>query len=253
MTDYLLVHDAGQWSWFWGRVWGHLTSPVEHPPKLHYKGNVGQVLALDLPGHGPRARGERDVPTFDHCVSAVIGAVQDQGLHDLVMVGHGVAAPILLQAAMALEDTPKRMVLFAGVIPSEGKSPLDMLPRSSRLAFRVMATVSRTAKKEIRIPKSVITHVYCNDMDPFEVIQIFGHFSPLPLDLFRAKLFLNTAAPRYPVTYVPLRRDRLIPVALQRRMADRLRSVEMAPELDSCHEVMIERPREVADLLLRYA
>ena len=253
MTDYLLVHDAGQWSWFWGKVWGHLTSPVEHPPRLHSMGNVGNVLALDLPGHGPRAGGGKDVPTFDHCVSAVVEAVQNQGLHDLVMVGHGVAAPILLQAATELEDTPKRMVLFAGLIPSEGKSLLDMLPRSSRLAFRAMATVSRMAKKELRIPKPVVNYVYCNDMDPFDVIKIVGHFTPLPLDLFRAKPFLNYAAPRYPVTYVPLRRDRLIPVALQRRMADRLWSVEMAPELDSCHEVMIERPGEVADLLLRYA
>ena len=35
MTDYLLVHGAGQGAWSWGHVWGRLTAPEEHPPTLH--------------------------------------------------------------------------------------------------------------------------------------------------------------------------------------------------------------------------
>ena len=49
MTDYLLVHGAGQGAWTWGAVWGHLTSPVEHPPRLYMPGRAGRVYPLDLP------------------------------------------------------------------------------------------------------------------------------------------------------------------------------------------------------------
>ena len=52
MTDYLLVHAAGQGAWSWGRVWGEMTSPVEHPPRLYAYRAVGKVFPLDLPGHG---------------------------------------------------------------------------------------------------------------------------------------------------------------------------------------------------------
>ena len=34
MTDYLLVHGAGQGAWSWGSVWGYLTAPEDHPPTL---------------------------------------------------------------------------------------------------------------------------------------------------------------------------------------------------------------------------
>ena len=58
MTDYLLVHGAGQGAWVWGRVWGLLTAPEEHPPKLHRARKANRVFPLDLPGHGPDAEGD---------------------------------------------------------------------------------------------------------------------------------------------------------------------------------------------------
>ena len=251
MADFLLVHDAGQGSWCWGRVWGHLTAPVEHPPRLYARSNIGKVVALDLPGHGPLAREDTSSLSFDDFVSAVTGEVRSQGLHDLIMAGHGVAAPILLQAATKLEEAPRRIVLFAGVIPDEGKSTLDMLPRMNRLGFKMMARLNGIARMDFRLPKAVITNGYCNGMDPFDVIQIVGRFSPMPLQLFRARVYLNDLARNCPVTYVPLWRDRLLPSQLQRRMAERLGGVEIAQELDACHEVMTERPKQVADILLR--
>ena len=265
MVDFLLVHDAGQGSWCWGKIWGHLTAPVEHPPRLYASGNVGKVVAMDLPGHGPRGEGnprhilttsvkeDRSSLSLEDFVSAVASQVQSQGLHDLVMAGHGIAAPILLQAAAKLEEPPRGIVLFAGLIPGEGKSPLEMLPRVHRLGFKMMARLNGVLRKEFKLPEAVIRHVYCNGMEPFDRIQIVGRFAPLPFRLFQTRLYLNDLAPNCPITYVPLWRDRLIPSQVQRWMANRLPGVELADELDSCHEVMIERPKQVADILTRYA
>jgi len=55
MTDFLLVHGAGQGAWTWGQVWGYLTAPVEHPPRLYSPRVANRVFTLDLPGHGADA------------------------------------------------------------------------------------------------------------------------------------------------------------------------------------------------------
>ena len=253
MSDFLLVHDVGQGSWCWGRVWGHLTAPVEHPPRLYAEGSVGKVVAMDLPGHGRRAGESGSRLSLDDFVSAVTAEVGSRDLHNLVMAGHALAAPILLQAAAQLEEPPKRVILFAGIIPDEGKSALDMLPRSSRLVLKMMGKLNGMARKDLKLPKAVITHLYCNDMDPFDVIQIIGRFTRLPFELFKAKVYLDGLSRSCPVTDVLLWRDRVLPSGLQRRMAQRLGSVEIAGELDSCHEVMVERPKQVADILRKYA
>ena len=253
MADFILVADAGQGPWWWGRVWGHLTVPVESPPRLYARASIGRVVAVDLPRDEPRLREERPPLTLDDFVSAITSEVQAQNLEDLIMAGHGVVAPLLLQAAAKLKVPPKRIVLFAGVIPDEGKAPLDMLPRVNRFGLKMLARITSVAKKDLKLPKAVITNVYCNGMDPFDVIQIVGRFGPLPWQLFRSRVNLNDPSRGYPVTYVPLRRDKLLPYELQRRMAVRMEGVEIIGELDSCHEVMIERSREVADILMSYA
>ena len=59
MTDYLLVHGAVQGAWSWGQVWGYLTAPVEHPPRLYASRAADRVYPLDLPGHGADADGDK--------------------------------------------------------------------------------------------------------------------------------------------------------------------------------------------------
>ena len=261
MGDFLFVHDAGQGAWCWGKVWGYLTAPAEHPPRLHVRRAVGKLVSVDLPGHGTTAGGDVSRLSFDDFVSAVTDAVRAQDLRDLTMVGHGIAAPIILHAAAKLEQPPKRIVLLAGFIPDEGKSALEMLPRSSKLGLKLIARLNGRGMMarlngrgiNLRLPKAVINSLYCNGMDPFEVIKIVGRFCPLPVQLLQSRVYLNDLARMCPVTYVPLWRDKLLSPRLQRRMAERLGNVEMVAELDSCHEVMIEHPRQVADLLLRYA
>jgi len=252
MADFLLVHGAGQGAWAWGRVWGYLTAPVEHPPRLAVATSAAHVETLDLPGHGAGAGKALSTIGLDEWVAAVADAVRACKLRDLVLVGHGVAAPVVLQAAAQLETPPKRVVLLAGVIPKEGKSSLSVFPLPLRLALDLLAFGSRLARKEVRLPKAFVTHYLCNNMDPMDVIQIIGWFTPLPIRSLHSRVSLNSFGSCCPVTYVVLWRDRLLSAELQRAMAARLGEVEVV-ELNSCHQVTIERPREVADLLLRYA
>jgi len=108
-------------------------------------------------------------------------------------------------------------------------------------------------KAQIKLPKTVVDNIYCNGMDSGDVTQIVGRFVPFSPQMFKTKLHLSALTTNCPITYVPLWRDKLFPPALQHHMASRFPGVDMARELDSSHEVLIERPRQVAEILLNYA
>lgn len=252
MTDYLLVHGAGQGAWSWGRVWGHLTAPEEHPPSLYRPRRVNRVYSLDLPGHGSDAGGDTAEVRLEECVHSIVRAAERESLRDLVLVGHGMAGGLLLQAAGQLPVPPKRLVLVAGIIPVNHRSMLSSLPQKIRGRFRLLSTLSKLSRQEFRYPRSAISSYLCNGMEPMEVVQSLGFFGPLPTRVLTAKVELDDGPPSCPVTYVVLNRDRLLPADVQERMANRIPGVEIV-SMESCHEVMLYRPRELAGILLQYA
>ena len=156
MTDYLLVHGAGQGAWSWGAVWGYLTAPVEHPPRLHVPRRANRVYPLDLPGHGADARGDTAEVRLEECVHAITRAVERENLKDLVLVGHGFAGGLVLQAVNQIPQPPKRLVLIAGIVPISQRSMLSALPRFTRGGFRLMSVLSRLSRQELRLPPSAI-------------------------------------------------------------------------------------------------
>ncbi len=128
MTDYLLVHGAGQGAWSWGAVWGYLTAPEEHPPILHKRRKANKVHPLDLPGHGADAGGDTAAVRLEECVQAITRAVEREQLKDLVLVGHGFSGSLVVQAASEMEVPPKRVVLVAGIVPAPQRPLLISCP-----------------------------------------------------------------------------------------------------------------------------
>jgi len=190
--------------------------------------------------------------TLEECVQAIIGAVAREGLRDVVLVGHGFAGLPLLQAAQQLPHPPKRLVLIAGIVPDNQRSLLAVFPPRTRKAFQILKALSAMARQDPRLPRWVITHYLCNGIDPMEVVHILGSFGPLPTHALTARVSVPGLKAPCPVTYVVLTQDRVLPPHIQRCMAGRIPDAEVLP-LDSCHQVTLAKPRELADLLLRYA
>jgi pimeloyl-ACP methyl ester carboxylesterase len=252
VTDYLLVHGAGQGAWTWSKVWGYMTAPAEHPPRLYAYRKVGKVFPMDLPGHGTDANGDTSAVQMEECVQAIVRAVERQELRDVVLVGHGFAAAPVLQAVAELPAPPKRVVLIAGIVPGQGKSMLSELSMSSRSAFKVLSLFNSLAGKDVKLPKGVISQYLCNGVDTMEVVQTVGFFGALPTRVLRSGVNLGDLSLPCPVTYIVLSRDRVIPPDAQRRMAQRIPNVELM-EFDSCHQVTLYRPKELADTLASFA
>ncbi|PKB79722.1 MAG: hypothetical protein BZY88_11730 [SAR202 cluster bacterium Io17-Chloro-G9] len=251
MTDFLLVHGAGQGAWTWGSVWGHLTAPVENPPRLHAARQAHRVRTLDLPGHGADAGGDTAQVRMEECVHAIVRMVEREGLKNLVLVGHGFAASLIMQAAHQLDQPPKRLVLLAGIVPASQRSMLAALPRRTRTAFRMLDGLSKLSRQDLRLPGAAIRSYLCNGMGPMEVVEVLGFFGPLPTKVLTARVPQEESPLPCPVTYVELTEDKLLPPEVQQRMAQRLPGVEVL-KVDSCHQAMFQKPREVADVLLRY-
>ena len=146
MTDYLLVHGAGQGAWSWGAVWGYLTSPEEHPPTLHKRRRANRVHPMDLPGQGSDADGDAGAVRLEECVQAIIRVADRERLKDIVLVGHDFSASLILQAAKEMEIAPKRVVLVAGIVPAPQR------PFAQRLFIADADSV-----QPVLIPKFIVT------------------------------------------------------------------------------------------------
>ena len=252
MTDYLMVHGAGQGAWSWGKVWGYLTAPVEHPPRLYVPRRANRVYPMDLPGHGTDAGGDTSLVRLDECVHAVIRAVEREGLSDLVMVGHGFAGSLVMQAAGQLSPPPKRVVLVAGIVPFGRRTILSACSRRTRIGFSVLSALSNVSRQDMKMPKAAVSGYLCNGMDPMDVVRLMGFLGPLPTRVLKTKVPMEESLPEFPITYVVLTQDRLVPRDQQMRIANRFSGVELI-EIESCHQVVTLKPRELADVLLKYA
>ena len=252
MTDYLLVHGAGQGAWSWGQVWGYLTAPQEHPPRLHVPKRANKVYPMDLPGHGADADGDTAEVRLEECVHSIIRAVEREGLKDLVLVAHGFAAGLVLQAIPQLPQPPKRLVLVAGIVPVSQRSMLSAMPQTTQGGYRVLTALSKLSRQDCRYPKATISRLLCNGMDPMQVIRALGFFGPLATRVLTTRVSLDDGPPSCPVTYVVLNQDKLLPAETQERMARRIPDVEIV-SLDSCHQAMLYKPKELAEILLKYA
>ena len=252
MTDFLLVHGPGQGSWVWGKVWGKMTAPEEHPPRLHKPRRANRVHPVDLPGHGPDVAGDTSAIRLEECVEVIARAVEQEQLRDVVLVGHGISAAIVLEAAKQLPTPPKRLALIAAAVP-EGQRPLISGCSSGvRSGYKIFSMLSALSRQEFRIPRSAVYRYLCNTMDAMEIVQILGFFGPLPTRLLNSRLSPEAAEPPAPLSCIVLTEDKVVSPEAQRRTAERLNS-EDTLEIEACHMGLWQKPEAVADALLRYA
>jgi pimeloyl-ACP methyl ester carboxylesterase len=247
MSDYVLVSGAGLGGWAWGQVWGFMKAPAESPPRLYLKEPVEQAITVNAAGVAEnKARPEMDM---QQCVDALVKLIKDNGLQRPVLVGHDVAAPVVLKVAAALESPPRRVVLVGGVIPKEGKSPVSVFPPLVKMPFLLRSLLS--GRRGIKMPKFLIHNVWCSGMSYEESIKVVGRFQALPTRLLKSRMSLKGLELKFPVTYIILEQDKLISPKEQRRMAHSLGYVEI-DSLEACHAAMLHKPGNLADLLLRY-
>jgi pimeloyl-ACP methyl ester carboxylesterase len=207
---------------------------------------------MDLPSHGADAGGNTAGVLPEECVQAIVRAVERQDMHDLVLVGHGFSAPLVLKASAQLPVPPRRVVLVAGIVPSSGSNMISVLAPNIRFCFNLSSGIIGMLGKELRLPGPLISRYLCNGVEPEEMVRSVGFYGPLATRTLKTKVQPEDLETPSPVTYVVLTLDMLLPPPIQKRMAERIPGVELI-ELEACHQAPLYRAREIADLLLSYA
>ena len=151
-----------------------------------------------------------------------------------------------------IQVVTKRVVLVAGIVPAPQLPLLSACSPRTRTAFRMLSLLSSMSRQDLRLPSYAINEYLCNGIDSMEVVQMMGFFGPMPTRVLKSKLPMETLELPCPVTYVVLTQDKMIAPEAQGRIAERFDGVETV-EIESCHQVMAQHPKELAEVLLRYA
>jgi pimeloyl-ACP methyl ester carboxylesterase len=235
MHTYLLIHGALRGAWLWERLM-----------PLLMKGG-GNPIAIDLPGHGDRSADRKGI-TMSTYIDDVLNFIRNEKLGDLVLVGHSMAGIIISKVADEMPDRVKHLVYLAAVVPHNGAALIDLLTKERQATLRQM----RGKEREIFGTPDTLRTLYFTDLGEEEQEYYLKQLTPQPLAVFfepiRFTKFPDISIPR---TYVMGMKDKSLPPDLTEGFAERLKVQPI--KIDAGHDLMVSRPDEVADLLLRIA
>ena len=224
MATFALIHGGGDVGWYW-----HLVEA-----ELRERGH--EVVAPDLPCEDSSA-------DLDDYADTVVSAIGDRD--DLVVVGQsygGFTAPLVADRLRA-----QALVLVAGMVPTPGEPPADWWDNTGH-----REAVEDQARRDGGLTGSE---------DPF--VQLF-HDVPRALaeeamsrSRSESEAAYNTRWPLeawqdLPTRFVLCTEDRFFPPAFMRSMVSERLGIT-PDEIAAGHCVALSRPKELADLLIRYA
>lgn len=217
MATFALIHGGGDVGWYW-----HL---VER--ELRQRGH--DTLAPDLPC-------DDDSAGLREYTDAVVAAIGDRrGLVVAAQSFGGFTAP-LVAARIPVET----LVLVAGMIPAPGEAPADW-PSNTGFDEVMRQQAQRYGGQDL---------IY-HDVPPALGEQARRRVRDQSDTPGKARWPLD-AWPPVPTRFVLCTEDRFFPPGFMRRVvADRLGIVP--DEIAAGHAVALSRPKELADLLVRYS
>ena len=237
MARFVLVHGAFHGAWCWEPFTGELEA----------RGH--SVETFDLPGSGDDATPVSDV-TLDAYADRICEVLSSRD-EPAVLVAHSMGGVAATHAASRCPERIASLIYVTAFLPADGQSLIDLthLPEGADDQVQARMVVGGDP------PTATLTaqdarEVFYAECDPADAARAAERIAPQPLAPFGAAV----SAPPDGLTrsYVICTQDRAIPPALQRRMASERATGEVA-ELDTDHSPFLSRPRELAELLDRFA
>ncbi len=238
MTNFLLVH--GQWhnATMWDDVSRHLRNATNGS-------EVGDVTAVDLPGHGERRSLDISRITLDYYVNAVVTPPKVKLQENVTLVAHAFAATFTPQVAKALGSVLTRIVFIGGILPREGAQPIGELPflaRKSAIPFRMM-------EKGFKPLNPILAKCLYNDVGSEEASIRTGRLVPDPYQPWVTPMAALDFPSHVELIYVVQTEDKFLSGKKQRGYAGSLSGAKVL-ELGSGHVAPVSQPRAVAEILL---
>lgn len=245
IRDIVLVHGGGQGGWIWDETVAAI--------RIVAGGEVGRVVALDVPGCG--AKRERDTSGLNtpEVIAELIAELDALDIQDSLLVGHSMAGTLLPGMIAAGPGRFARAVYFTCAAPAQGQTIRQMM--GNRQQGSDEAAVGWPMDPATTTPADLFRAAFCNDMDPATTDRflslLFRDNWPAACGNSWAQWEYD-AARSIPATYVIALADRILTVPWQRRFAERFHA-ERIRYLDSGHQGMNTRPFSLAEILIAEA
>jgi pimeloyl-ACP methyl ester carboxylesterase len=223
------VHGGAHGAWCW-------------EPLLPYLD--GAALAVDLPPKSIRGGPNRyETPSgLDGIRLSDFGDslqrdVDDAGFDRFVLVGHSMGGLTISEVARREPDRVEHLVYVSCIVPREGESAMQALPPSL-----------------LETPPDLV-EMFCSDMDEEQTRFVTDHIGTEVAAVLEEPVSRTGIPPELPKTFVKLLQDRSLAPDHQDVLVQNLRDcpggdVDVVT-IDAGHDVMISRPKELADVLNR--
>jgi pimeloyl-ACP methyl ester carboxylesterase len=223
----VLIHGGAHGAW----CWKHVLPLLE-----------GEALAVDLPPKSVRGGplryesppGLQELRLGDFAESA-LNDIDGAGLQRFVLVGHSMGGLTISEIARRAPDRVEQLVYLSCIVPREGESPMRALP----------AELMEAAPDPIQM--------FCNDMDEEQTRFVLDHMGNEAAGVLDEPVVRSGIPPELPKTFVKLLRDQSLAPQDQDIYVENLRTcpggdVDVVT-IDAGHDVMVSRPKELADVL----
>jgi pimeloyl-ACP methyl ester carboxylesterase len=205
-----------------------------------------KILAVNLPGRGADAAALATVTSADF-VDSIVGAVRDRGFDEVILVGHSMAGLILPGVAERLGAAYVReMIYVAAFVPRQGSTIADSL----RGPFAPLVKWIAWRGHPLHIPALAAWFAFYNGMTVRQRKESLSHMCVEAPRVFIEKADRSGMPPNVPITWIMTLRDRAVSPRQQMACIESLGGVSKLLMIDTCHNVMLSEPSQLATLLI---
>ena len=234
-TTYILVHGAWHGSWCWKRVRTALQSAGHN------------VFTPTLTGLGERSHLNSAAVDLSTHIADVANLIQWVELSDVILCGHSYAGCVITGVADQIPDRISALVFLDAFALENRESLMDIVPPEVAQAIREQARATGEGWKVNPIPAHVL-----GVRDPRDVAWVDAQCTPQAMATFEERIKLTGNLDRVQdIAYVfPAESHPNLLVSHERAKAKgwKIRTIG-----SSGHEIMIDYPQELAEVLLEYA
>lgn len=230
MATFVVAHGAWSASWAWRKM----------HPLMHAAGHVLHVPCYT--GLGERRHVSAPDITLDTHIADVIGRIEMEDLHDVVLVGHSYGGMVATGVADRMRQRIAHLVYLDAFVPRDGQSLFDLQPEAHRQRVELLAQQHGGGW---RVPPQPLPP----DTAPDDVAWIEPRRFAQPLATFRTPVHLQHGDFDGPRTYIVCTRvgpaDSFRPFAARARSEPGWRYIE----LDASHNPHITWPESLMGVL----
>jgi pimeloyl-ACP methyl ester carboxylesterase len=236
MATFVLVHG----SWHDGTAWAATIR--------HLEGKGHKAFAPTMAGHG---QGSNKKVTHAQCTQSVVDCLVDNGLKDVVLLGHSFGGTVISKVVEAVPERIRRLVFLNGFVLQDGKSLSDEVPPQFVALFEQLAQAS--PDNTVMLPFPIWRDAFINDADLELAQKSYALLTPEPHRLFQEKLDLKKFySLEVAKSYLNCTEDIALPQGewgWHPRLSNRLGLYRLV-QMPGSHEVMFTNPVGLAEKIV---